>query len=297
MTNTGPNIGAHMSIAGGLHLALESGAALGCSSVGLFIKPSNQWKAKPLTEEQVALFRERRAALGIRHAVAHASYLVNLASPVPELLEKSRAGFRIEMERCESVGVDYLVFHPGAHMGAGVESGLDTLAASLDRVHAECAGFRLKVLIEITAGAGTLLGSRFEELAGILDRVAAPERLGVCLDSCHLFAAGYDISNAKGWSAVMDELDAKVGIDRVLAWHANDSKTPLGSHRDRHEAIGKGTVGVEGFRCLMSDARFTDVPKILETPKEGDMDPVNLALLRKLAVGRAPAKRKAAKRR
>ncbi len=278
-----PNIGAHMSIAGGLHLALERGAEVGCVSIGLFIKPSNQWKVKPLAEADIALFRARRAELKVRHAVAHASYLVNLASPNAELLEKSRAGFRIEMERCEAVGADYLVFHPGAHMGAGVESGLATLAASLDRVHADCPGFRLKVLLEITCGAGTLLGSRFEELATAIGRVREPERLGVCLDTCHLYAAGHDISTKSGWASVMDELEDSLGSRRVLAWHANDSKGALGSHRDRHEAIGKGEIGREGFRCLMTDPRFTDVPKILETPKEDGMDPVNLAVLRKLA--------------
>lgn len=278
-----PNVGAHMSIAGGLHLALERGAEVGCVSVGLFIKPTNQWKAKPLADADVALFRSRRSELKVRHVVAHASYLVNLASPDPALLEKSRAGFRVEMERCEAVGADYLVFHPGAHMGAGVESGLGTLAASLDRVHADCPGFRLKVLLEITCGAGTLLGSRFEELATAIGRTREPDRLGVCLDTCHLYAAGHDISTKSGWASVMDELEDSLGSRRVLAWHANDSKGALGSHRDRHEAIGKGEIGREGFRCLMTDPRFTDVPKILETPKEDGMDPVNLALLRKLA--------------
>ncbi len=278
-----PNIGAHMSIAGGLHLALEAGKAAGCVSIGMFCKPSNQWKAKPLTDGDVALFRRTRTETGIRDVVAHASYLVNLASPDPALLEKSRAGFRIEMERCEALGIAFLVLHPGAHMGAGTESGLDTLAASFDRLHAECRGFRLRVLLEGTAGAGTLLGSRFEELAGVLRRVQSPDRLGVCLDTCHLHAAGYDISTRPGWESVMQAADAAFGLATIRAWHANDSKTPLGSHRDRHEAIGKGTIGLEAFRCLMTDPRFLDVPKILETPKEGGMDAVNLAVLRRLA--------------
>lgn len=282
---TGPNVGAHMSIAGGLNLALERGAEVDCVSVGLFIKPTGQWKVKPLREEEVALFRARRKELGTRHVVAHASYLVNLASPDAALLEKSRAGFRVELERCEAVGANYLVFHPGAHMGAGVEAGLATLAASLDRLHSECRGFRVKALLEITCGAGTLLGSRFEELATVLARVREPERLGVCLDTCHLFAAGHDISTRTGWASVMDELEDCIGSRRVLAWHANDSKGALGSHRDRHEAIGKGEIGREGFRCLMTDPRFSDVPKILETPKENDMDRVNLAVLRRLAAG------------
>ncbi|MBI2922439.1 MAG: deoxyribonuclease IV [Planctomycetes bacterium] len=270
-----------MSIAGGLPLALERGAEAGCASIGMFCKSSNQWRAKPLPAEEIELFREKRRAF--RHVVAHASYLVNLASPDRALLEKSRAAFRLEMERCEAVGADYLVFHPGAHMGAGAEAGLATLSASLDRLHEECAGFRLRVLIEITAGAGTLLGSRFEELASVLARVRHADRLGVCLDTCHLFAAGYDISTRSGWQAVMQECDDRIGLDRVLAWHANDSKAPLGSHRDRHEHIGRGEIGLEAFRCLMRDPAFRDVPKILETPKENDMDRVNLATLRKLA--------------
>lgn len=272
-----------MSIAGGLPLALDRGAEVGCRSIAMFCKSSNQWRAAALPEEQIAEFRRRRRELAVPHVVVHASYLVNLASPVPALLEKSRAAFRIEMERCEAIGADYLVFHPGAHMGAGEDASLATLAESLDRLHRECAGFRLRVLPEITAGAGTLLGSRFEHLAGILSRVREPERLGFCLDTCHLFAAGYDFRTPAGWKAMTEELEEKIGAGRVLAWHVNDSKAPLGSHRDRHEAIGKGAIGREGFRCLMTDRRFRDVPKILETPKEDDMDRKNLALLRRLA--------------
>jgi deoxyribonuclease-4 len=278
-----PNVGAHMSIAGGLDLALERGREEGCVSIGMFCKSSNQWRAKDLAPGEADRFRVRRSDLGVRHVVVHASYLVNLASPVPALLEKSRAAFRIEMERCEALGADYLVFHPGAHMGAGEAAGLATLAASLDRVHRECPGFRLRLLPEITAGAGTLLGSRFEHLAAILDRVKAPERLGVCLDTCHMLATGYDIRTPEGWKSVMEELDAKVGIPRVLAWHANDSKGAIGSKRDRHEAIGKGCIGRAGFRALMTDPRFAAVPKILETPKENGMDRVNLRVLRRLA--------------
>ena len=276
-----------MSIAGGLHLALDRAREAGCVSVAMFCKPSNQWRARALTDGEVKLFRDKRRELGFRHVVAHASYLVNLASPDPALLEKSRAGFRIEMERCEAIGAEYLVLHPGAHKGTGVESGLDRLAVSLDRLHAECAGFRLKVLLEITAGAGTLLGSRFEELAGVFARLRDPARAGVCLDTCHLFAAGYDISTAKGWASVVDELEDKVGCARVLAWHANDSLAGLASRRDRHAHLGKGQLGLAPFRCLMTDPRFRNVPKILETPKEGNMDRKNLAILRRLARGPA----------
>lgn len=281
MSPRGPNVGSHMSIAGGLPLALDRGTEAGCVSIGMFCKSPNEWRAKPLAQEEIRLFCAKRRAF--RHVVAHASYLVNLASPDPALLERSRAGFRLEMERCEAVEADYLVFHPGAHMGAGADAGLATLVASLDRLHAECAGFRLKVLLEITAGAGMLLGSRFEELAAVIGRVRAPERLGVCLDTCHLFAAGYDIATRSGWKAVMDECDDRIGLERVLAWHANDSKAPLGSRRDRHEHIGRGEIGLGGFRSLMREPAFRDVPKILETEKENDMHRVNLAVLRKLA--------------
>jgi deoxyribonuclease IV len=277
------NVGAHMSIAGGLHLALDRGAEVGCRSIAMFCKSSNQWRAAALPEDEVELFRKKRREMGVPHVVAHASYLVNLASPVPALLEKSRAAFRVEMERCEAIGADYLVFHPGAHMGAGEAAGLDTLAASLDRMHRECPGFRLKVLPEITAGAGTLLGSRFEHLAGILSRVREPERLGFCLDTCHLFAAGYDIRTAAGWKAMTEELEEKLGTKRVLAWHVNDSKGDLGSKKDRHENLGKGKIGKEAFRALMNDPRFAAAPKLLETPKENGMDPKNLAFLRRMA--------------
>ena len=275
--------GAHMSIAGGMHHAFEEGEAVGCEAMQVFTKSSNLWKTKVLTDEDLLLWREAWSRSRSWPVVAHDSYLINLASPDEPLWRKSLDAFHHEVERCDALGIPSLIMHPGAHMGAGEEAGLGRIARAFNEVWRRSPRSRTRVLIETTAGMGTHLGWRFEHLRGILERVKAPERLGVCLDTCHVFAAGYDFRTEAGYDAVMREFDRVVGLDRLRCFHMNDSKRELGSRVDRHEHIGKGHIGREGFRRLVSDRRFRGLPMILETPKEGGMDVRNLRLLRRLA--------------
>lgn len=280
--------GAHMSVAGGLHRAFERGDSIGCRAVQIFTKNARGWNAAPLAAPDVELFRERLTTSELARATcAHASYLINLGASEGPVAEKSLAGLIDELQRCEALGIPFLILHPGAHMGAGEETGLDRIAAGLDRAHAACAGFRVRVLLENAAGQGSCLGHRFEHLEGILARVREPDRLGICFDTCHAFAGGYDIRTAAGYEATMAELDRRIGIDRIRIIHVNDSKKGLGSRVDRHEHIGQGEIGLEAFRCLVNDRRLACVPKILETPKKEDMaeDVMNLRTLASLVEG------------
>ena len=278
-------IGAHVSISGGLHKAFPLAADIGCTAMQIFTKNANQWNAKPLQEKEIQQFKAAWAASGIRMIVAHDSYLINLASPDGELLEKSRSAMRIEVERCEQLGIPYLVMHPGSHVGSGEEAGLRRVAESFDAIHRQTSGVQAKILVETTAGQGTNLGWQFEQIARIFEQVAQPERLGVCFDTCHTFAAGYDIRTAAAYRQTMAEFDRIIGLARLNAIHLNDSVKPLGCRVDRHEAIGKGHIGLDGFRWLMNDPRLAAIPKILETPKGGDpvaSDQDNLSKLRAL---------------
>jgi deoxyribonuclease-4 len=281
-----PLFGAHMSIAGGCHEALRLAREHGCATVQLFTKNSNQWAGKPLTEEDVATFRSALRGSKLKHPTAHDSYLINLASPDDTLYRRSVEAFVDELQRAERLGLSYLVTHPGAHVGSGEEAGLRKVAGALDEVHDRCAGFKVKVLLETTAGQGSTLGHRFEHLADILGRVKAPERLGVCLDTCHVFAAGYPLGTDAEYDATLAEFDRLIGLKKLKFFHLNDSKKPLGSRVDRHEHIGRGHLGLEPFRRLVNDPRFAKLPMVLETPKEegdeADMDTVNLAVLRGL---------------
>lgn len=280
-----PVVGAHVSIAGGIWKAIERGEETGCTALQIFTKNASQWQAPPLADEAAARFRASWDASGIGPVIAHDAYLINLASPTAALRNKSRKAFLDEMERAEKIGIPFLVTHPGAHTGSGVGPGLAQVAASLDWVHERTEGFRLKVCLENTAGQGTVLGGDFGELGEIFSRVRDPDRLAVCLDTCHAFAAGYDLRRADGYGEAMEALEGAVGRGRVAAIHVNDAKGELGGRLDRHEHIGRGGIGLEGFRLVMSDERFLLCPKILETPKEdGDlpMDLVNLAVLRAL---------------
>lgn len=280
-----PLLGAHLSIAGGLHNAVAAAVELRCTALQIFSKSSNQWKAKPLLEDDVRSFRSASAASPVRVCVVHDSYLINLASPREELRRKSIDAFHEEMERVERLGLPSLIMHPGAHMGAGEDAGLCRVASAFDEVHERTRGLRMRVLIETTAGQGTTLGRRFEQIRRILDIVREPERLGVCLDTCHVFAAGYDIRTSQGWKDTLDEFERWVGMDRLEAIHLNDSARPLGSRVDRHAHIGTGHIGLEPFRAIMNDPRLAAVPKIIETPKEGghEKDRQNLATLLELA--------------
>jgi deoxyribonuclease-4 len=259
-----------MSIAGGVDLAALRGQNVGCRAIQLFTKSSNQWRARPLPPEEIERYRANLQAAGIAHTVAHDSYLINLASTDPPVYQRSMAGFQEELERAEALGIPYLVTHPGAHMGAGEETGLRQVANSIRDLLKRTKGYRAQVVLETTAGQGTSLGHRFEQIAAILDQIGLPERTGVCLDTCHLFAAGYDIRTPQGYADVLGAFDRIVGISHLKVIHLNDSKKGLGSHVDRHEHIGKGAIGLEAFRCLVTDPRLRGLPMILETPKDGD---------------------------
>lgn len=279
--------GAHMSAAGGLHNAFAEGVRVGCDCLQVFVKNQRQWTAKPLTDEQIRLYREAERATGLSPVVAHASYLLNLASPDETNRRKSIAALIDELERCEALGVSGLVVHPGAHLGEGEDAGLARIGRSLDEVHAATAGFASQVLLETTAGQGTTLGHELVHLERIIAGTREPQRLGVCLDTCHLFAAGYDLRKTDACGALVDELERRVGLARIRCIHTNDSKGKCGSRLDRHEHIGKGKIGRAGFANLLNDARLQLVPRMLETPKGvdgrgADYDQLNLARLRKL---------------
>jgi deoxyribonuclease-4 len=277
-------IGAHLSIAGGLWRALERGQALGCGAVQIFLKNQRQWACRPLDQADVQAFAAMRRRTGIRRVFAHASYLVNLAGPVAAQWCQAVDVFTDELERAEALGLDCVVIHPGSHMGQGLAAGLDRIVAALDEATARTPGYRVKIALENTAGAGNVVGSRLAELGEILGRARRPERLGVCIDTCHLFAAGYDIRSKDGWTRVVMECTEHVGLKRVLAFHLNDARAGLGSGLDRHEHIGRGYLGLEPFRRLLNDRHFGRVPKVIETPKEPDpvADRRNLRTLRRL---------------
>lgn len=277
-------LGAHESIAGGLHKAFDRAQSVGCDAMQIFVKPNRNWAVTPLTEEDIARFKARAAETGIHPVVAHTSYLLNLASPKKELWQRSRDTLIVELERCEALDVPYLVLHPGSHVGSGEEAGLARVAQGLGEVHAATPGFRTKILLETTAGQGTNLGYTFEQLAWLMERAPEGERLGVCLDTCHVFAAGYELRTGEGYEATMEEFDRVVGLARLEALHLNDSKGDLGGRKDRHEHIGQGRIGLEGFRNLLNDPRLAGLPGLLETPKGDDLreDRENLAVLRSL---------------
>jgi deoxyribonuclease IV len=240
----------------------------------------------PLTEAHTSAFRDAMSETGITLAVVHNSYLINLGSPDDILWNKSIDAMTVEVERCQALGIHELVTHPGAHVGQGDSAGLTRIAAALDIIHHRTRGTSVRIDLETTAGQGTCLGHRFEHLGAIVGQVAEPERLGICVDSCHIFAAGYSMSTAGEYDGMMDELDRAVGIDRVQVWHLNDSRRELGSRVDRHAGIGRGHLGLEPFRRIVRDARFRSIPMILETPKGtedgADLDAVNLNVLRQL---------------
>jgi deoxyribonuclease-4 len=281
-----PLFGAHMSIAGGCHRALEIAQDHGCETVQLFTKNSNQWSARELTDEDVAVFRKLLRQSKLKFPTAHDSYLINLASPEEALYRRSVEAFVVEVERAERLGLSYLVMHPGSPVGTDEQEGLTRVARALDEVHERCPDFRVRVLLETTAGQGSCLGHRFEHLARILALVRQPRRLGVCLDTCHVFAAGYALAPAKEYRATLRAFDRVVGLKWLKCFHVNDSKRERGSRVDRHEHIGRGELGLEPFRLLVNDKRFRKHPMILETPKEegaeDDMDRINLQVLREL---------------
>ena len=280
-----PLMGAHMSIAGGMHRAFERGKLARCRTIQIFLKSSNQWKAKLLTEQDRVLFQGAQQRTGIGPVLGHDSYLINLASPDRELRLKSLSAFVEEMQRANYLGVRWLVMHPGAHTGSGMKAGISRVAGALlramDRVEPP-----VSILLENTAGQGSSLGWRFEQLAAILEGIGNSDRVGVCLDTCHAFAAGYDMRTREGYDRTLREFDRLIGIEKIRAFHVNDSKKELGSRVDRHFHIGKGYIGLDAFRCLVNDKRFFAIPKILETPKGTGprLDRRNIAILNSLHV-------------
>lgn len=275
-----------MSSAGGCYRAVEVAHAAGCDCVQLFTKNNNQWACKELTEVDVGRFRQTLADLKIAHPIVHDSYLINLASPDPVLWQKSIDAFVVELRRADQLGIPYVVTHPGSHTTSTEEAGLAAVARALDEVHAQTRDLTSQCLLETTAGQGTNLGWRFEHLAAVLDRVQDPDRLGVCFDTCHVFAAGYAFGAPQEYQKTFREFDQLIGVERIKAFHLNDSLKGLGSRVDRHAHIGEGCLGLEPFRLLLADRRFRKVPMYMETPKgdrDGeDLDVINLRTLRSL---------------
>ncbi len=279
-------LGAHQSIVGGYDKAVDRARRCGCDCLQLFTKNNNQWAAKDITLQQAQRFREALDSLGLTHPLAHDSYLINLASPDPKLWRKSVDAFVVELHRAETLGIPFVVTHPGAYTTADEETGLRNVVRAVDEIHSQSRGLKVRCLLETTAGQGTSLGWRFEQLAAVLDGANDPERLGVCFDTCHVFAAGYPLSPEKEYRATLAAFDRLLGLERIRAFHLNDSRRGLGSRIDRHEHIGRGELGLDPFRLLLTDDRFRDVPMYLETPKgqeDGvDWDVVNLKTLRSL---------------
>jgi len=277
-------LGAHMSIAGGLAKAIERGESIGCTAIQIFTKNSNQWHTPSLRAVDIKTFKERRGSWDGGAVFAHDSYLINLGSPDEVLYRRSLSAFQDEYDRCEALGLNFLVMHPGAHVGAGEEGCLAQIARAVQEVLNHSPKGRSLILFETTAGQGSNVGYSFEHLRKLLDGSGSSERLGVCFDTCHVFAAGYDLRTKKAYEETMKEFDHTVGVDRIKAFHLNDSKKGLNCRVDRHEHIGKGAIGLEAFRALMNDERFSKVPKVLETPKGEDMaeDVMNLSTLRHL---------------
>ncbi len=281
-----PLFGSHLSIAGGYYKAVDTAAALGMQTVQLFTKNNNQWKGKPLVDDDVRLFREALERTGIRRPCAHNSYLINVASPDDVLWQKSIDALVDELQRAEALGLDGVVMHPGAFVGSSEEAGQRRIVTALDEVHTRTVGLKCQLWLETTAGQGTCLGHRFEQIGFVLREVRDSERLGVCVDSCHIVAAGYPLQTPAEYAATMAEFDKAIGVKRVRAWHLNDSKKPLGSRVDRHEHIGEGFLGLEPFRHIVNDPRFADIPMYLETEKgerDGEqLDAINLRTLKGL---------------
>lgn len=275
-----------MSVAGGLESAIDRALLVRARALQVFTKNASQWKGKRLTGKGAAAFRQRWEASGIAAVAAHDSYLINLASPNPVLRRRSIGALAEELGRCEALQIPLLVAHPGAHMGSGVRDGCDRVSESVNLAREQCQAPGVILLLETVAGQGTTLGRRFEELARMREGVTRRNLVQFCLDTCHVHAAGYDLTSERGWEETFAEFDAILGLENLRLFHVNDSKNARGSHVDRHEHIGKGWLGIEPFARLMRDPRFRAIPKILETPKGRDgvvMDRRNLALLRRLS--------------
>ncbi|MBS3808972.1 MAG: deoxyribonuclease IV [Desulfobacterales bacterium] len=278
-------LGAHLSIAGGLHRAIEEAASMDCGALQIFTKNASTWREKTLTEKEIRAFSEMREKTGIRHIAAHTAYLINLASADPVVRQKSRQALKQELIRCGRLEIPWLVLHPGSHMGDGETVGIGRIAEAVNEIFAQLPQNPTRLLLETTAGQGTALGKSFDQLAQIIEKISDKSRIGTCLDTCHVFAAGYDISGSNSYGRTMQDFDRIIGLEKLFLIHVNDAKKPCGSRVDRHAHIGEGMIGISGFSALVNDSRLSAVAKILETPKKRNgqnADPENLALLREL---------------
>jgi deoxyribonuclease-4 len=277
-------LGAHMSIGGGVHTAIERGRSIKCTAIQMFVKNNMQWFARPLEREQIRAFLKHQQRGELLSIFAHANYLINLAATNPQFYANSIRALSEELTRADQLDLPFLVLHPGAHLGAGEEAGLDRIVGSINRVFRQIPKVKTRIALETTAGQGSCLGHTFEQIAYIIDNVREPERLCVCLDTAHIFAAGYDIGSEAGIKKTFREFDRVIGFNRLAAVHVNDSKTARGSRVDRHQHVGKGQIGLDAFRFIMRDVRFRKIPKVLETPKGKDLleDVANLKTLRGL---------------
>lgn len=281
-----PLVGAHMSAAGGLAKAVERAVAAGCRTLQVFTKNSNQWAGKTLDQNDATAFRKAAKEAEIAPLVSHSAYLINLASPDGAIRDRSLTALVDEILRCDAAGIPYLVLHPGSHGGDGEKTGLDRIARGLDTAATQTSGVKTTILLETAAGQGASLGHTFAQLAEMRRRASSKARLAYCLDTCHVWAAGYDIVTRNGWRAMLEEADRTIGLTRIRVIHANDSKKERGCRVDRHERIGLGAIGEKGFANLMTEMAFEKVPKILETPKDeaGEYDRQGLTVLRRLSV-------------
>jgi deoxyribonuclease-4 len=276
--------GAHVSAAGGVDLALGRAFDFEMTACQIFTKNERQWAAKPLDPAVIERFVAKREETGIGHIISHDSYLINIASPDDAMWEKSRQALIEELRRCDVLGVPYLVSHPGAHVGSGTEAGVRRLGEAVNRIHYEMPDSQAVLLLETTAGQGTCLGATFDEIAAMIDLIEDKDRVGVCLDTCHIFAAGYDLRDEASYAATKSAFDTIIGLDRIKCMHLNDSLKPLGSRVDRHAHIGEGELGKSAFEFIVNDPRFEGLPGVLETPKGADAseDRMNLATLKGL---------------
>ena len=266
-----PLIGAHISIAGNIALSAERASSIGCTTMQIFTKSNRSWFDKPLHGDDVTAFKQAMVASGLREIMVHSSYLINIGASAEAVEKNSIKSLAIELERAQALGIPYLVLHPGSHTGAGIAAGLKKVAANLDVVLRNASGETM-ILIETMAGQGSNLGSTFEEIKQIFDQVEHQKLIGVCFDTCHVFSAGYDFSTEIGYKNIFEQFDQVIGLQHLRAFHLNDSKTPLNSHKDRHEELGKGSIPLTFFKQLMNDKRFAHIPKVLETPTDPAME-------------------------
>lgn len=275
-------LGAHVSIAGGLYNAIANGEKIGANAIQIFSKNQTRWLSKPLLEPDAIKFQQAWKNSSIKEIVIHDSYLINLGSPDSTILNKSRDAFLDETERAEMLGIRFLVFHPGSHINSGEKTGIKTIADSLNLMINKHPDYQLRLLLEATAGQGTNLGYKFEQLAEIINQVEDKTKVGVCLDTAHIFAAGYDLRTPETYDKTISEFDSIVGLENLFCFHINDSKKEYKSHVDRHQNIGEGFLGIEPFRRLLNDPRLTEIPKLLETPGDETDFQRNLDLLKSL---------------